>query len=576
MPDSSLPASTNTQPAPARTAMHGAELRGLAAGANPGQPFGRFGPMFDTLPPCPNLPEAGLRMLAAAMVKADKGGPLNATEPTDENNRIPAGYTYFGQFIDHDVTFDPTPLNAKTVDPSALMDFRSPALDLDNIYGRGPADQPYLYEKDGLRLRLGKPANTLQAPISAVIGTRNDVQRLPDGTAILGDKRNDENKIVAQIQAAMIAFHNKVVTSDDVLDEFGADRSTADARFAAAASIVRWHYQYVVVNDYLQRICEPGMVDEVLNRGGTPRLQHFLKTDADYPYMPLEFSGAAFRFGHSMIRPSYALNGVVIAPPGADSAVSRVPTFSRGKKDTDNLNGFGVPMPDSWGIDWSFFLTDIPVRNNGVAVGGRPAILPQPSYRIDALLAEPLGDLPEFFDPTNPPGTPGSIVGNLAFRNLKRSQLLRLPSGQAVARALGITPLCDDILWSAGSTIPLPADAADDDRAAMKLTADKRAAFRTAWIDGNGGALKGVAPLWYYILREAEYYGSTDPNQEGVAFGGQHLGPVGSRIVAETLIGLLWVDKTSFLHSTRGFKPLRSIAGNGPLTVGRLFSFALG
>ena len=575
MPDSNMSPLAAAGLAPSRMAMHGADARGLVAGANLGQPFGRFGPMFGMLPPCPNLPEDGLRSLATTMIKADQGAPLTETETTDENARIPAGYTYFGQFVDHDVSFDPTPLNAKNLDLSALADFRSPALDLDNIYGRGPADQPYLYEKDGLRLRLGAAANTTQPPIGAAVGATHDIMRLPDGAAVLGDKRNDENKIVSQIQAAMIAFHNKVVTSDAVIDEFGGDRSTKEARFAAAANIVRWHYQWVVLNDYLQRICEPGMVDEVLNRGGTPRLQNYLKNEAPYPYMPLEFAGAAFRFGHSMVRPSYSLNSLVVAPPTADNTKARIPTFSRNPEPTENLNGFGAPLPEFWGIDWSFFLDDVPLKPGGVSVGGKAAVLPQPSYRIDALLAEPLQDLPEFFDAAIPAGSPGSIVGNLAYRNLKRGQLLRLPSGQDIARRLGIVPLSDDILWSAGSRIALPANAAADDKQALKDTADRRAAFRAAWIDGNGGMLKGFAPLWYYVLREAEYWGATDPNADGVAFGGQHLGPVGSRIVAETLIGLLWTDKSSLLHSTRGFRPLRSIAGDAPLTLGRLVSFAL-
>ena len=151
------------RPAPTCSASaHAANLRGLAAGANPGQPFGRFGPMFE-LPPCPSLPEEGLTDLAKAMVKQDDGAPITEREPADENDRIPAGYTYFGQFVDHDISFDPTPLGAKQVDRDALVDFRSPALDLDSVYGRGPADQPYLYERDGLRLRVGPPPRTAAA-----------------------------------------------------------------------------------------------------------------------------------------------------------------------------------------------------------------------------------------------------------------------------------------------------------------------------------------------------------------------------------------------------------------------------
>ena len=163
-------------------------------------------------------------------------------------------------------------------------------------------------------------------------------------------------------------------------------------------------------------------------------------------------------------------------------------------------------------------------------VGGKPAVLPQPSYRIDALLAEPLQDLPEFFNAAVPPGSPGSIVGNLAFRNLKRGQLLRLPSGQAVSRALGIAPLSDEILWGAGSRIPLPEDGDADLREALEQTTEaRRARPQRAGSTRHGAPLKGNAPLWYYILREAEYYGATEPSREGSPMGGQHLGPVGSR-----------------------------------------------
>jgi hypothetical protein len=118
----------------------------------PGVAFGRFGPMFEA-PKATKLPEAGLQALAGAMIRPDPGAPITGSEPTDENPTVPAGYTYFGQFIDHDITFDPTPLSDKDIDVSALVDFRSPALDLDSVYGRGPDDQPSMY--DGLKLRVG-------------------------------------------------------------------------------------------------------------------------------------------------------------------------------------------------------------------------------------------------------------------------------------------------------------------------------------------------------------------------------------------------------------------------------------
>ena len=536
--------------------------------------FGRYGTMFDCAISAPKLPPEGLRALAMAMIKRDNGKSIDTAEPVDENPTIPAGYTYFGQFIDHDITFDPTPLSASTVDRSALVDFRSPALDLDNVYGRGPDDQPYLY--NGLMLRVGlAPGNA-----GAVVGTKADLFRLDDGTPILGDKRNDENKMVSQFHGAIIQLHNKIVADDTLLAAFGGDISSPAARFRSAATLVRWHYQWVVIWDYLDRICEPGMVAEVLNPGGMPRLQHYMNDQAASAYMPIEFAGAAFRFGHSMVRPSYALNAKIVKA-AADTVMpvgkTRIPTFARPAPGQDpkdfreNLNGFPGVLAPCWGIDFSFF-----VDTRKAASTPADFKLPQPSYRIDANLVNPLDDLPEFFQETDMPANKGTLLGHLAFRNLKRGQMLSLPSGQTIARLLGIEPLSDDILWSAGSRdlarVPPPGDTGKD----LADTNAARAKFRTNWVDGNGAIIKGNAPLWYYILREAEYYGVTrDPNDPAVAFGGQHLGPVGSRIVAETLIGLLWLDRNSFLHDRRGFQPMAQITKGQALTLPVLLEYAL-
>ncbi len=570
---------------PGQSAMplsHGTTIRGLAAGANPGLPFGRFDRMFD-LAPCPVLSDQGLQDLASAIIKVDAGAPITELEPTDENSNIPAGYTYFGQFVDHDMSFDPTPLTDQLADVDALIDFRSPALDLDCVYGRGPADQPYLYERDGLRLRVGAALNPTDPP--AKVGSKHDILRLPDGTAILGDKRNDENKIVSQIHGALIALHNKVVMKDDLIDAFGGDRSSIRARFNSAATIVRWHYQWVVVHDFLERVVRPGTIATVLNAGGTPRLPNYLNLAADFPYMPIEFAGAAYRLGHSMVRPSYSLNGAVLTRKGGngieagDPTKERIPTFSREAESSENLNGFPGTLPLDWAIDWSFFLDDVAAREGGttVMVEGKPipVKIPQPSYRLDAQIVERLADLPEFFDKDVPAKSPLSIAGNLAFRNLKRGQLLRLPSGQAIAGALGEVALGDDIVWGVGSRVPLGNNASQDEIDAAALTARKRQDFRAKWVDGPNGILRSNTPLWYYILREGEYYGDTDRQQDGVAFGGQHLGPVGSQIIAETFVGLLWLDKGSFLHSSRGFAPLAAITGDKPLTLGRLLTYAL-
>jgi len=556
---------------------HGGSNRGLEAGALPGVPFGRFGRMFDQQGEM--FDNDCLEQIANAMIKDDVSKPIDEDEPVDENPTIPAGYTYFGQFIDHDITLDPTPLNARSVDVDALEDFRSPALNLDNIYGRGPDDQPYLYAGDATvfpggenyLLALGDPIPGPRAAGVAI--TPFDVLRLgargqagapvSKRPAILGDKRNDENRLVAQIQATMIEFHNQVIKTDSIIGPVPDPL----ARFRTAVNQVRWHYQWLVLWDYLdRRLLKPGVVERVLNKGGTPRLSAYLKLDAKYPYMPVEFAGAAFRMGHSMVRPGYALNKVVgsdIPPDGTppdqvEQNFHRISLFSRGDALPDgtfdpraNLNGFGLEIPDFWGVDWRFFLDG----TGGPALKG--VKVPQPSYRLDANLVLPLQDLPEFRNAI-------PRERNLAFRNLVRGvQNLRLPSGEQVAAALGISAADQvpaDKMWTAGSKAY---DAAANPVADLDAVTAKRQAAAKFCTD-KGVALEGNTPLWYYILREAEYFGiERQPDDPMLAAGGQHLGAVGSEIVAQTIIGLLWLDDSSFLNAAPYFQPARELLDGG-------------
>ena len=565
---------------------HGLDNRGLQAAADKPtvEKFsGRFGRMFALLPN-QFYSDDVLKLIAAAMIKRDPGKPITKPETVDENPTVAAGYTYFGQFVDHDITFDPTPLSGEEEDPLGMTDFRTPALDLDNVYGRGPGDQPYMYE-DGMRLRVGKATGNADAKV----GTKNDLFRIVDDIPILGDKRNDENKIVSQIHGVIMAFHNKVVMDDAIMKKAGVKLDDPGARFAAARRLVQWHYQYVVLFDYLDRILEQGMVTEVLNEGGKPRLSHYLSIAPDFAYMPVEFSGAAFRFGHSMVRPSYALNrlkGTQPAPtdPKDNSTARRIPTFivvadmahQTPAEQMHSLNGFPGPLPENYGIDWGYFLDGIEA-NVGIPVkptGGDRVEVPQRSYRMDALLTDPLAILPEF--QAEAKREHKDWLMNLAFRNLKRGQMLNLPSGEAVAKLLDIERMKPDVVWGAGSSQlgkkPFPGDTKgdfDDTVAARKGVRDKAASM--------GQPLDGNTPLWFYILREAEFYGVTnEPDEPGVMFGGQHLGPVGSRIVAETFIGMLTMDPNSILTSGAPFTPEPAILGDaGKLTLDRLVAYAL-
>ena len=196
----------------------------------------RFGRMFRYLPAA-DFPEAALVALADTISQGEfderigdgveVDTPLDQAEPEDENPAIPAGYTYLGQFIDHDITFDPMSSLDRFNDPDALQDFRTPRLDLDSVYGSGPDDQPFLYESDGKHLLVGDDKD---------FDPRAARPDLPRNTAnprraLIGDKRNDENLIVSQLHATMLRFHNRVLDTE------------ADGDFALAQQIVRWHYQ---------------------------------------------------------------------------------------------------------------------------------------------------------------------------------------------------------------------------------------------------------------------------------------------------------------------------------------------
>jgi hypothetical protein len=532
----------------------GKSLRGLLATNRSAIQRGKFGRLFRWLPAglqAENVAQEAaveelLLELAGLMLstgfndridvqgKASPDAAIDVAEPEEENRTIPAGYTYLGQFIDHDITFDPASSLQQDNDPDALEDFRTPRLDLDSLYGSGPDDQPYLYEpemRDGrptgerFRFALG-PGN-----VNGAGPERRDLLRLNNGTAVIGDKRNDENKIVSQIHALFLSFHNRVF--DDLRRRPGAGNPAG--LFREAQRIVRWCYQWIVVHDYLPRVCRPDVVAQILP-SGYARLPdfHFYEPESGEAFLPVEFSVAAFRFGHSMVRPSYKLNDIAFSPAqfvskqGKPASFARIPILVFPSTSTqDAMNGFGEVLPAEWGVDWSFFFGEIPRADPGVKQ------VPQPSYRIDTTLVDPLGLLPEAAAELGPQ----SPLVKLPYRNLLRSFRMGLPSGQDVARAMEIEPLSDEELWSLKG---------DQQRKTPWPAGSDFYARRRPWISGR-------APLWFYLLKEAE-------RQEA----GQRLGAVGSRIVAETLIGLIWCDHLSYLFRFPRWNPeVEGIRGLG-------------
>jgi heme peroxidase len=414
------------------------------------------------------LPEGNRERIGNAMT-ARGGG----------ESQIPAGFTYLGQFIDHDLTFDKTSVMlGENVSPAELLQARSPSLDLDSLYGAGPTDpeSAKFYEADGIHLRMGR--TLAEEGLAAEDGF--DLPRGAGTTAakkrkaIIPDPRNDENLAVAQTHLALIRFHNRVV------DTLPASVTPAH-RFARARRVVTKHYQWMLRTDYLPRICARGVVNDVFNNGRKAFEVGAIPTDV--PTMPIEFSVAAFRLGHSMIRRAYNWNRIFDDGFGS---LELLFTFSAGSGDL----GGGARLPSSWIADFR--------RLYDFAEAGRADLaVPEAKFnramRIDTTLVRALRNIPGF----------PADEANLAFRNLARAKMVRLATGQQMAA----------FLKSKGVAL-------------TKLT---RAQIR----DGNNGAeLDGLTqtqreallkdtPLWFYILREAEL-------NRGKLKG------VGARIVAET------------------------------------------
>jgi Animal haem peroxidase len=559
------------------TAGHGGGLRGDHVRRGSRTFVGRFGRMFRALPAAEfeiaDL-EALAREMSAEPERQAKNSPVpSAAKETDEkihdgeeNPGIASGYTYLGQFIDHDITFDPASSLQKRNDPDGLINFRTPALDLDCIYGRGPEDQPYMFDGDGRKFLLGDglvelPGGPLKSLDLLRVGEKN--------RAVIGDKRNDENVIISQLQGVFLQFHNRMA------DEL-ANRNLS---FGEIQRLVRWHYQYVVLHDYLPKIVGEATMNAIWPDrkhgnvcGHEPHLC-FYSPHAS-AYMPIEFAAAAYRFGHSMVRPIYRLNTAHNTAGSNDdpNVIGRFFIFAGVQK--RGLNGFGK-FPSDWAIDWSLFF-DI---NGSGALGGINRV--QPAYKIDTSLVNPLAFLPEFSEPPLPVGTTITVnldVGmptgtlqskevspknpsNLAIRNLLRGNAMGLPSGQDVARAMGLDPLEDKDLWVGKAQFKEGEKTPD----AINIR------------DVAGGKFANCAPLWFYILAESNAQWLKDEKKQKKGDGPVHvtMGPVGGRIVAETLIGLLLADSHSFLNQHPTWKPSAPQLSGREFSMGDFVKYAL-
>ncbi len=490
---------------------------------------------------------ASLKALGAAMVD-------QPDDPVDADSTIPPIYTYWGQFVDHDLTANTdrdddlsiTDLPLQPLQPEKVLrklrNLREPQLNLDSVYGNGPeasgeeGQVPY----EGGRLTVGPLSD---GPPEALDG--DDLPRV-EQKAQIGDGRNDENLIVAQLHLAFLKFHNEVLTW---MEGHPDHEVTGDGSFRRARQLVQWHYQWITVHDFLKRIADPAVVDGLLDGSITPKLALDESTAPDEVFMPLEFSVAAYRFGHSMIRAAYDWNANFGAP--GDRRPSAV--FADLFRFTGGGGFFGLPtLPSNWPAQFER-LTGAESRDPVLGPNGEPDPVPARFARkIDTRIAPPLADLSnegqdEISDRTR------RLLKRLAVRNLLRGYRLAIPTGQQVARSLGITPLTREQLI----TVPGPGP-----RQAPPSPVDD------ALIDG--GFLEDT-PLWFYVLKEAEVLGVLEGAED--RGGGERLGPVGSRIVAETIIGQLRADPASYLNQTPEWHPSKGVTLDGGQQVDTITSF---
>jgi len=385
---------------------------------------------------------------------------------SETNEAVTSGFTYFGQFLDHDMTLDTSPPPTDFVDPTTLRNSRTFAFDLDSVYGGGPTVNPELYEADKKHFKVQK------ANLNGV----RDLPRRADGSAILVEKRNDENQILSQIQVTFLMAHNKLIDSG--------------LSFTDARATLRAAYRSAIYNDFLPHLLSP------VNATKVKQLEPKKKGT------PVEFAVSAYRFGHTQVRLAYRLN--------ANNNCQNLQVFSLTAPDASLMGG--RPLQAGRQIDWGMFFVDFPQPEGCAGVQPRNF-----SREIDPLISASLFRLPI-------PGAEATGSNVLAFRNMSRAHFYKLPSGQAVAKQMGLPVIT-------------PAD-----------------------LDLGPGFEKGT-PLWFYVLEESER------TQDG-----RKLGPVGSHIVKA---GFDSARNNAVKAETGTVRSVPALAGpDKVMTVADLFRFA--
>ena len=417
---------------------------------------------------------------------------------------MPAGYTFLAQLVAHDVaahTFGPD----ETFRPDAA---RGHGLTLDSIFGplSGERPKPRLY-------RFRPSASDPGRPVAAdLVWTGNAID--------VHDARNGDTPFLSQLSALFVRYFE--LAESALADDLPAEQARLLARCLTAEA-----YLDIVEHDLLPRLLHPSVLEIVRVNGWHP-----VDTAAEREgfAVPVEFTNAAFRFGHAMVRSTYRLNDRSPMMPLGD-LIGPVPP---------GLESIRAGNSNFWRVDWRLFFG--------------PGAEVQMSRRIGP-------DLPPDLERVGKNrAIPGGRKSDLAMRDLASSATGRLQRVSALADLLAPhlaarAGCADWALWSQVGRRALMAD----------------------WLAAQPGQepdhLQLDPPLFLYLLVESGAKGAD------LGFGGGHtLGALGSVLVAEVLVPRLRMAR-AFIAAQPGIDTARAIfpppAGGSP-GMWRLIEFLTG
>ena len=546
---------------------------------------GKFGRLFPGLPiqqPEEEPDVFALNKIAGSMLRL-------STVPSE--SKLPAGYTYFCQFIGHDMSFDPTTIGERMTDPEFLWNFRTPALDLDSIYGGGPRISPYLYDKSfKFIVNYGEQKDGIN-DINTI-----DFQRNRDEVAIISDARNDENVIIARIHLSFQLLHNYFIEKFSEEPELTSPLEIFDR----AKRETTWHYQWLIIYDYLPRIIGPKILGELLNPDKIFSLGRKYYDWQNEPFIPIEFSTALFRFGHSQVKDFYKIGrnkvGQFVSSSDTSSRVDlRAKTkfpiyldlslfFFKNEKDTSGKNFAHKIEPKI-----SESLGDIPMFTEL-----KDSIFDEKMNFIhllsDAVLSTSFKRLAnrqvnrrEIFDMWKQileialNETEENLLRNIDRK--KENKVLSQPKPPSQSKTLAKTLMTDKRFESAreellaiikefapntnnlafrtllkGTKFSLPSG---QSVARLMKIPPQDVSFEVKFKEGTDKhkevtqAIKKYeknTPLWYYILHES-------PREAEELVYQARLGEVGATLIGEVIIGILEGDEQSYLAQDPSWKP---------------------